>query len=139
MADGMVRGTPKKMGMEDYMTSIVDVVMNNEKSNHPAIVDGSGVTSYRELVELTRRLAGGLESKLPSQDDLCLIISLPGLAESIALSLAAWWLGLRVAVLPSYLKAREREVVLSKCSPAITVAADSPDSPDSFSFTSLLD
>ena len=119
------------------MASIVDIFQEHRRDDTPAIItDGHSIT-YRELTDLVRQLAGGLERKLPEIEDLCLVVAHPGLPESLSLTLAGWSLGLRVATIPAYLKAREREAVLSICTPTVIVSENTTDSPHSLSFEEL--
>ncbi|MEV0456639.1 class I adenylate-forming enzyme family protein [Catellatospora methionotrophica] len=121
------------------MADIVQAVLAHRSDRRPAIVGDDRSTSYAELVELIRRLSGGLRRNFPQGQDVCLVVSHPGLEESLALTLAGWSLGLRVAVLPPYLKARELDHVLAECSPVVTVSDVTPDAPGSVSFATLLD
>ena len=59
--------------------------------------------------------------------DLCVVVSLPGLVESLGLTLAGWSLGKRVAVLPPYLKDGELEHAISLLEPVLVVT-DRPSS-----------
>ncbi|GAA2909517.1 long-chain-fatty-acid--CoA ligase [Actinoplanes cyaneus] len=120
------------------MADIVEAVRSHGNDRRPAIISDDRTTTYQELVELIGRLAGGLGKRLTA-DDVCLVISHPRLEESVALTLAGWSLGLRVAVLPPYLKDRELSHVLEQCAPVVTVSDTSADSPDSIAFASLLD
>jgi long-chain acyl-CoA synthetase len=124
---------------EEHMASIVNAVLDRDRDERPAITGDGRSTSYKELVELTRRLIGGLQRNIRTEDDVCLVVSHPGLEESLALTLAGWSLGLRVASLPPYLKAQELEYALSKCSPVVVVSDKAPDSQQSLSFSALLD
>jgi len=120
--------------------SIVDAVRQHVHDKRPAITGGCGqTTSYEELVELAGRLTGGLQWRLREIDDVCLVVSHPNLEESLALTLAAWSLGRRVAVVPAYLRARELEGVVAQCGPAITVSDQTIDSPTSAAFATLLE
>jgi malonyl-CoA/methylmalonyl-CoA synthetase len=121
------------------MANILDAVLEHQADKRPAIVGENRTTSYQELVELARRLTGGLRQRLRDAEDVCLVVSHPNLEESLALTLAGWSLGHRVAVLPPYLKARELDHVLEKCSPVVTVSDQTPDSPTSVAFATLLD
>ena len=120
------------------MANIVEAVLEHRSDKRAAIVGEGHTTSYADLVELAGRLAGGLRRLLREDDDVCLVVSHPGLVESLTLTLAGWSLGLRVAVLPPYLKERELDYALAKCSPVVTISDQTPDSDLSLSFASLL-
>ncbi|KAB8161726.1 AMP-binding protein [Streptomyces sp. 3MP-14] len=121
------------------MASIVNAVLERENDDRPAIVGDGRTTSYRALAELTRRLTEGLRRTVrPAEADVCLVISHPGLEESLALTLAGWSLGLRVAVLPPYLKDRELEFALAACEPVVKVSDVTPDGSGTLSFATLL-
>ncbi|WP_329213983.1 acyl--CoA ligase [Streptomyces sp. NBC_00683] len=124
---------------EPDMANIVDAVLEHEADDRPAIVGETRTTSYRDLVDLARRLTGGLRQRFRNDEDVCLVVSHPGLEESLALTLAGWSLGHRVAVLPPYLKSRELEYALEQCSPVVTVSDQTPDSAGSVAFRTLLD
>lgn len=121
------------------MTDIVEAVLEHEGGGRPAIVSPTEITSYDELADLTRRLAAGLRRSPALGHDTCLVVSHPGLKESLALTLAGWSIGARVAVLPPYLTARELDVVLGKCKPVVRVSDETPDGPSSLEFRSLAD
>ncbi|MGW3950443.1 class I adenylate-forming enzyme family protein [Streptomyces sp. NPDC004752] len=120
------------------MAGIVEEIAEHAGDKRPAIVGETRTISYRELIELTRRLAGGLQRTLPPEDNLCIVVSHPGLAESLALTLAGWSLGFRVAAVPPYLKARELSFALAACGPCVTISDRSPDLPQSMAFSTLL-
>jgi long-chain acyl-CoA synthetase len=124
---------------ERPQASIVDAVREHESDKRPAIIGHKRTTSYEELIELAGRLTGGLQRRFPENGDPCLVVSHPNLEESLALTLAGWSLGHRVAVLPSYLKERELEDALEQCGPAVMVSDQTPDSSKSVSFAALLD
>ncbi|MEO3755210.1 fatty acid--CoA ligase family protein [Streptomyces sp. B6B3] len=120
------------------MASIVNAVLEADRAERPAIVRDGSVTTYGELADLTGRLTQGLRPRVREAGDVCLVVSHPDLEESLALTLAGWSLGLRVAVLPPYLKARERESVLAACEPVMEVSDTTIDAPGSLSFATLL-
>jgi acyl-coenzyme A synthetase/AMP-(fatty) acid ligase len=121
------------------MANIVEAIAEHDRDGRPAIIGDLHTTSYQELVELAGRLAGSLERRLDSDKDVCLVVSHPGLVESLALTLAGWSLGRRVAVLPPYLKERELDHALAACSPTLMVSDSSMDVPDSIDFGTLVD
>ncbi|MGY5060712.1 class I adenylate-forming enzyme family protein [Streptomyces sp. 900105755] len=120
------------------MAGIADVVLERAGDDRAAIMSERGTTSYKDLADLTARLAGGLARRIRAEDDVCLVVSHPQLEESLALALAGWSLGMRVAVLPPYLKESELAWALGKCSPVVTVSDTTGDSPRSFAFSGLL-
>ncbi len=121
------------------MASIVDAVMGHQYDARPAVVGPTRITTYAELAELTRRVASGLRRSLTTDDDVCLVVSHPGLEESLALTLAGWSLGRRVAVMPPYLKSRELDHALLKCRPVVTVSDTTAASAHSLAFATLVD
>lgn len=119
------------------MSDIVEAVLGHEGGGKPAIVSPTETTSYDELADLTRRLAAGLRRSPALEPGTCLVVSHPGLKESLALTLAGWSAGARVAVVPPYLTDRELGVVLEKCKPVVRVSEKTPDGPSSLEFLAL--
>jgi acyl-coenzyme A synthetase/AMP-(fatty) acid ligase len=112
------------------MVDIVESAMNQSHPDRVAIADGGRVTTYGDLRDLTRRVSNGLARHIGTDDDRCLVVSHSGLEDSLALTLAGWSLGLRVAVLPPYLKAPEAARALQSCGPVLRVSESPVDSAD---------
>jgi acyl-coenzyme A synthetase/AMP-(fatty) acid ligase len=122
---------------EDAVTDIVETVLGHAGGGRPAIVSPTETTSYDDLADLTRRLAVGLRQSTALGPDMCLVISHPGLEQSLALALAGWSIGARVAILPPYLTERELDVVIEKCKPVVRVSDHTADGPSSLGFQAL--
>lgn len=119
------------------MTDIVNAVLDHRSDPRAAIIGEDRTTSYAELVELTHRLAGGLQRVIGDRD-LCVVVSLPGLVESLGLTLAGWSIGKRVAVLPPYLKDGELDHAIGLLRPVLIVSEQPSSTPDSVALEDLL-
>jgi len=120
------------------VTDIVETVLGHEGGGRSAIVSPTETTSYDELAHLTRRLAAGLRCSPALGPGTCLVVSHPGLKESLALTFAGWSIGARVAILPPYLTDHELDIVLENCKPVVRVSDQTPDSPSSLEFRALV-
>ncbi|MFI5735144.1 class I adenylate-forming enzyme family protein [Kribbella sp. NPDC051587] len=106
------------------MMNIVDLVLEHTGDSRPAFIDEAGrATSYAEFTDLIRSLSTGLAATI-TETRQCLVVAHSELLVCVALTLAGWRNGLRVAVVPPYIKPGELAHVLEKCGPGIVVGQD---------------